>query len=421
VDVLTSGGQRRLRMRDDSRGRVIHALSAGRVIDALSAGNPSISALNERLRSHAESDDRIIAGHTDADDEEIASAWLRAFLRGSPPPLDHRPVAQLRGALRAREALHQIELVPPGVPDIDECRRHFELTELIEPLRILVGQSLPGEPDRFARRQTELRKLRGFVDVLRSEGAIEMGSRWVSRSARSVSSTFGFGQTRLLTMSARGGLGKSTLLAKFVLDHAVARHEFPFVYLDFDRATIRGRTPEQLLIETARQLGLSFPKYQPELERLSDALRGVSATATPATDLGEAGHLLQIISKQILADTQASTFLLVLDTMEVVQNDSEAMDDLVEFLNALIGLGFPELAVVAAGRAEIPELTDSGAREKRDPLPWSVTKEELGPLSVGDAVDMVNLLGRALILSWHPAWAHTIAGAAKTRTGGASH
>ena len=60
---------------------------------------------------------------------------------------------------------------------------------------------------------------------------------------------------------------------------------FPFFYLDLDRPTIGGRTPEQLLIETARQLGLSFPKYQDELERLSDVLRGVSPSPNYITDL----------------------------------------------------------------------------------------------------------------------------------------
>ena len=83
----------------------------------------------------------------------------------------------------------------------------------------------------------------------------------------------------------RGGLGKSTLLAKFVLDHALDQlRPFPFAYLDFDRAGIDASQPLQLLIEVARQVGAQFPSAHAELSVLaqdirSDLLAGPTAQA----------------------------------------------------------------------------------------------------------------------------------------------
>ena len=56
------------------------------------------------------------------------------------------------------------------------------------------------------------------------------------------------------------GVGKSTLLAKFVLDHGRAGdRRIPFVYIDFERPTLSVLEPATLLAEAARQLAIQYP------------------------------------------------------------------------------------------------------------------------------------------------------------------
>ena len=52
-----------------------------------------------------------------------------------------------------------------------------------------------------------------------------------------------------------GGVGKTTLISKFMLEHAEAAvGHYPFAYLDFDRNTISARRPSGLLMEMCLQV-----------------------------------------------------------------------------------------------------------------------------------------------------------------------
>src|SRR6185369_12765398 len=98
------------------------------------------------------------------------------------------------------------------------------------PLRLLIGAhgARDGIPrhDRFRGRADELKQLRAFVDELRSHGAMEAAIRFSKRKGRAL---IGEEAPDLMMVVARGGLGKSTLLAKFVLDHALDQIQpFPF-------------------------------------------------------------------------------------------------------------------------------------------------------------------------------------------------
>ena len=56
-------------------------------------------------------------------------------------------------------------------------------------------------------------------------------------------------------------MGKSTLVSKFILDHAeyLRAAALAFVYLDFDSATIEAEHPPSILIEAAEQLAHQAP------------------------------------------------------------------------------------------------------------------------------------------------------------------
>ncbi len=396
---LTVNGESRLRLEDTARAAILDI--------AFSNG-----ALSLQL-APSEQVDSALLYNDEAEADIMVSAWLRTFLRNQTINLSQQSEKRLAAAFSARSALRLVTGLGGNVPALAELKRLSDLAELIEPLRIMVGLGDPRQilkKDRFAGRSAELTKLRAFVDTLSSESILETVSRQVFRSGRSLANAAGQGQARLMMISAPGGLGKSTLVAKFALDHAVSRKSFPFAYLDFDRATLQPRNPAQLLIETVRQIALYFPEEASELMRLREEIRAGLEGGTPASfDVvcAKFRHTVQAI----LSLYGARTFLLVLDTFEIAQSDPKALEGVARFLDLLARGPFSELAIVISGRAEVKEFGSNNALFDGGKPPWSLAKLKLAPLKLPDAIQMVDLLGEAIIGNgWHHAWARKIVG-----------
>lgn len=151
--------------------------------------------------------------------------------------------------------------------DADSLLVGIELAELLEPFRFLTGFDPSSGHDTFVGRLDELRQLRTFVDAIRSESLLESvhrsGRRWVGRDRR------------VLGFSGVGGVGKSTLLSKFILQHVEADNldSLRFAYLDFDRSTISAVQPVTLLMELARQIGWQAPAVRQGLESMRGRIR----------------------------------------------------------------------------------------------------------------------------------------------------
>ncbi|MDF3886679.1 hypothetical protein [Cupriavidus basilensis] len=360
------------------------------------------------LRETAEGDLARVHGAEDGPEarEETVSAWMRAFLRNEPVWSLSRSVRTLNAALIARSALKDMPELGPNVPPLDELKRRRDLGELLEPLTTLTGLSQDAQgmrSDRFAGRTNELRILRSFVDELDSEGFGESLSRHVKRAARSAAATFGYGSARLLMLTGRGGLGKSTLIAKFVQDHALEDRPLLFAYLDFDCAALQARTPEQLLIETMRQLALSFPAESAVLNEQRERLRGQLAGLNN-TSFHRECELFRENVAMLLENSVARSLIIVLDTTEVVQADPAAVSGIERFLHGLVGKRFPELAIVVSGRARFAELCNESS------APWEVAYLELEPLPPDEAEDMVQRLGPTLLGNdWQRRWSRTLA------------
>jgi hypothetical protein len=388
------GGSTRLKLADEERGVILDAATGG-------------EALVDLLANTAVVDEAVLQNDA-ADTDAMVSAWLRTFLRGSPVRPGRHSTKRLSAAYNARTSMRTMTRLSADVPTAAELKRRLDLAELIEPLRIIVGLGDPSDilrKDRFAGRAEEMAELRSFVDELDSESLLEGFSRTVTRVGRSIATTLG-GDTRarMLMLFAGGGLGKSTLIAKFFLDHALGKRSFPFAYLDFDRSTIQPRSPEQLLIETARQVAVVYPDLASPLGRLREELRRGLADGSAAGFSDLCGQFREIIRRSI-ADSPARCFLLVLDTVEVIQTDPAALFGVKRFLTTLAELGFPELAIVVSGRREVSELSD-------EPSLWSARLRELEPLTIADAVQMVDLLGESLSTNWPRVWSVKIVGQA---------
>lgn len=385
-------GRTQLRLGDEGRGPILDA----------AMGTPELEAILEQTSA---ADRATLLGDAASTDEMI-SAWLRTFLRGTTIALRNQSVKRLSAAFTARTALAGMAKLRTSVPGAAEMKRQLDFAELVEPLRIIVGLGDPADmlrKDRFAGRDNELRRLRSFVDELDSQGVLESLTRVTKRVGRALEGTFGGAQSRMLMLSAPGGLGKSTLIAKFFLDHALGSSSFPFAYLDFDRGTIQPRSPEQLLIETARQVAILYPELSGPVGLLrSELRRGLAEKG--ASSLPELCGRFREILQQAIAQSRAGSFLLVLDTVEVIQSDPAAVAGVRAFLINLAGDGFPELAVVVSGRREVDEF--------EIPSLWSMERLRLEALLPRDATQMVTLLGESLLSNWPFAWSTKIVGPA---------
>ncbi|BCH32678.1 hypothetical protein MesoLjLc_46080 [Mesorhizobium sp. L-8-10] len=393
--LISVGGTKLLRLSNAERTRILDS--------------PEIQELLPACLAELEQPDEVVIGSTHSSPEALIDAYLREMLRGrlgtGPqgwPPQHYRAIKA------ARDALEGVARLAPSVPSVNDCRRQAGLTDLLSPLGVMIGldeASPQGRTDRFAGRAEELEILRSIVDELDSESAVEYVSRAAIRVGAAVAQAAGVRRPRMLTIKARGGLGKTALIAKFIHDHATAANrKFPFAFLDFDRADLQPRSPGLLIIEIARQLALQYAAQEPALEQLQNSIRR-SLTGQEFTMLGEWCDALRAIVRDALAASNARTFLLVLDTLEIVDADPEAMNGTITLLRFLTEAPFPELCVVASGRSGLDEL------ENPDAPQFSVKTKNLEPLSIADAREMVDKLGRQLMGSeWKDEWVPKIAG-----------
>jgi hypothetical protein len=293
----------------------------------------------EGVLRELERPDSILAG---ADD--VTHHMARRLLGGN-RELGGLSATELSGILRAVEWLAPLGLDLPTEPAV---RAALDLANVLAPLRAVAG------PD-FVGRERELELLEDHL----------------YRPA--------VGDATSLAIHGPGGVGKSTLLARFVLEHvgqdAGRRREHPllFCYLSFDRAELDPRFPLTLLGEAARQLSLQAPELgEPlahvrlqidELLMAQTALRNEAATlrGSSTRDVGrqqsDAAKVAGYFAEVVGSVTGSTPVLVVLDTFEMAQRRSRSF--LRQLDEALLRMQqrLPALRVVVAGRAPVEELT----------------------------------------------------------------
>ena len=249
--------------------------------------------------------------------------------------------------------------VIPGLPPRPAMERKLELVRLLEPLRTLTAS--------FSGRENELQALRDYVGVLPP-------ASWLGAAKRLVAATFFSQRKPPFLVAGPGGVGKTTLVARFILEHALVGQEmqFPFAYLDFDRPTVMAEEPATLLVEAVRQIGLQYETAAEPAERLrqrwEQRLRSTDMTQSSKgaqVPLGEAfvGDFVSFLTTLQVSD---GPVLLVLDTFEEVQLRSTSYARGVVALVDLLAESISRLRVVIAGRAEIPGVELGGVIELRE-------------------------------------------------------
>ena len=320
--VQAANGAARWALPDRIRGRALQRLAERGVLQAV------------RMRNQGDPGDPV-------------NAALGAFIAGAAPTRAERqdPV-HLRALLRAAGWLSQTGL---ALPSVLQLRADLERARLIAPFKHLTRGF-------FAGRDKELAMLAAYV-----EGP-DTDASGVSPPP--------------IMLHAPGGMGKSALLAYFILAHSerdATRPDAwrPFVYLDFDRPELDARDLRGVLLAIVQQIGIQVPGIEAAATELLESWtarrradhqqaasprrrRRTSKTVklAPRSDLDD---LVKQVANLLNEARHGSTgpIVLILDTLEEVQYATPdavlPLADLVVRLRARV----PSLRPLLAGRVEL--------------------------------------------------------------------
>ncbi|GAA2148920.1 AAA family ATPase [Kitasatospora kazusensis] len=309
--------------------------------------------------------------------EDLVTGPERAallYLSGRPPDLDAQDVPELAEILQALLWLNEV----PGMtrlPRVEDLWKVLEWARLMRPLESLLK-------DPFVGRERELARLYGFVGVPPASA-----QTWLRYAAERVRTYGHVPQEPPLVVHGPGGIGKSTLIARFLLD--VVQHRrvrLPFAYVDFARPTISIHEPVTLLAEAARQLGIEYPALRGELDEVARdceltahlqraaedraiELGGLSSTrgtlgrsSSREFQLRAASDestLVRRLARLVLraVDTPegeaAPTLLIVVDSFEAAQYRGSPVLGRLWTIFDTLQAEYPRVRVVASGRAPI--------------------------------------------------------------------
>lgn len=286
------------------------------------------------------------------DASDPLSEAVAALIMGKVPDLATLSNEALRAVIAAGEWLREWSKMAAGM--LPRWKAELRRRELVQPLEHIVG-------GRFVGREKDMAKLRDFVDVVPPDSRFDGWGRWLSNLIMR--------RKEPLVVYGIGGIGKSTLMAQFILTHAAVSSErgFPFAYIDFDRLCLNPNNPASLLIEVLDQVGAQFLEIGPRVEAFSKQVRQEMErsrieqhTRSRATEsaLQVTDHsVVERMTSQFAAlmremGMSNRPFLLVLDTFEEVQMSGEsAMDSVFRWLESMFQL--EHLRVVISGRTQI--------------------------------------------------------------------
>jgi energy-coupling factor transporter ATP-binding protein EcfA2 len=327
---------------------------------------------------------------------------------GPPPELTQLDHAELSALLPASQWLSGIL---SDVPDSRAVREELARRDEEVALRRLAD-------GRFVGREPELERLRTHLRARPSGSA-------------SSSVTLLPSQVKIIFLCGHGGCGKSTLMAKLLLERAAEpQHDTPRlqVHIDLDHPACAPDRPLTLLTIAAAQLA----RRDPSLERLATHLSDQVARALADDDEGAVEFSPDLYGRQ-LEILQTFSYLVgedpipfIVDTFEEAQYlGAEVEQVLLRFIEAVAST-CPGARVILSGRAaphnldparyeliELPELPFEPAREllsrslaalRSAPLPSSlldaVTRRIGGnPLTLRLAAPLVAREGAAALVA----------------------
>lgn len=310
----------------------------------------------------------------------------------SPPDLAGFSLADLLGLQQAVRWLSGVMDLRP--PDPKLLKQRIERERVLQPMRRLLANGFVG-------RDRELAQLRSYVGVLTPILMSEHLHRFLKHARYLLE------ERPPLFLFGPGGVGKSTLLAKFILDHADPSTPFPipFVYLDFDRASLDPRHPYTMMIEALTQIRAQFPELV-DREHLEEGMELESnlesAQVSKGAQFGRAERLVERLADLLdqLATLNDQPVLFVLDTFEEAQVQGPSAVLNVWNLLSSVMRRVDRIRVVVAGRRALPnnyphqpiEITSLDEPTAIEFLRMKTREIEGGPLGPDDARAIFNLI-----------------------------
>lgn len=260
------------------------------------------------------------------------------------------------------------------LPNTDTVRRALSEARRMAPLRRLVG-------DHFEGRKDVLDRMQAYLD--------------------------GSGSQNVLFVYGPGGIGKSTVLAKFALDAADRDDVDAIVYLNLDRPILRPQEPLSLLLDLLSQLARQFPDASDPLikasstvrdfeKRLSYSHKDQSLLETTSSAEGDWDWIVSDVAHAIAGLPAKRKILVLVDTFEQAQrHGSRVVSEMWRMTNLLMEQA-PRLCIIAAGRLEERQFTDNRVpleafeRSDVERMLNKITKTKLPSDLVDDIYELTN-------------------------------
>lgn len=208
----------------------------------------------------------------------------------------------------------------------------------------------------------------------------------------------GTGSAPLLVLHGPGGVGKSSLVGRLLLEREEAsqRSPIPFVYIDFDKRRYDPSNPRRMIQHIALQLRLLYAT-SPDMARRLAQIEGASAEpAGRGMPLGDAedprseDQLYRELAGLLTAGGSPAPLLVVLDTFEEVQMQGPGPVDAVLRLIERFVRQLPGTCVVLSGRGDLSNL---GAAA---PIHAALRLGDLDPSSADHLLDTLGVADQRL-------------------------
>jgi hypothetical protein len=273
-----------------------------------------------------------LANLAKADAEYPLEKMLFAYIDGTAPELSRLNVDELSVVFKIADWLDGTGI---EIPDKNEILYYIKREELLYPLRLITSD--------FQGRKDVLAYIGNYVNT------------------KSITPP-----TPLL-ISGIGGIGKSAVISKFILnlyDHD-REGRMPFVYIDFDKPGYSISEPLSLASEGLRQLAIQFPK--PEISSIFSGIRKdintyLEKPERPITksSTGTRGVFYDSVSRIYLNRYQSelsylnNPVLVILDSFEEAQSRAtySELDNLFNFFEE-IATFIPGIRFILVGRDDL--------------------------------------------------------------------
>ena len=235
---------------------------------------------------------------------------------------------------------------------INKLKQVLPVADLLEPLRKMADSSFVG-------RKKELLELADYVGVVPSNSLYRNIKRYTNALIYDLT------ERPPLLIYGPGGVGKSTLIAKFILDHIekAGSDPLPFVYLNVERPVLDLERPTTLLLEAAHQLSNQHSVLKPKFLEFKGILEASLSSFDElevsksyyANNMGDGSNSFAAELFGDIVRSIGTPIILIVDTFEEAQFlGNEVVREVWNLLVSMQRVA-PNLRIVVSGRALIKE------------------------------------------------------------------